>query len=393
MVRRRLTNAQKLALIGEARQRITNGDSIRSISRDFGIQPQQLRTWLRRENLLLACKRTNKGTYSRRGGCLQEIEEALMEWFFHVRETGRAVNMRTMILKAGTMDPAFAQKPWASKYQAMQRLLKANCITIRIGTRVSQRNPQEMMDEALAFIRFMRPRLSAPDVHQDYIINMDQTPVFFSMHPRATLNLMGESTVHISSTDTATSRVSVSVGITASGNILKPMLTFKGTPTGRIALREFPTYPNRDDCLLTCQEKAWVDEANMMKWINGILRPYLSEKPDGVTPIVMLDSYKVHKMDSIVRAIENLGAVVYHIPGGCTCLAQPVDIGFGRPFKSRIRELWNEYVEEEGIDDYILRTPDRATVARWITDAHHTITAEIVRNAWRKTGLSYFENE
>ncbi len=52
-----------------------------------------------------------------------------------------------------------------------------------------------------------------------------------------------------------------------------------------------------------------------MKWIDGILAPYLEGRPVGVTPIVMLDSYTVHKMGSIVRRIENLGARVYHIPG------------------------------------------------------------------------------
>ncbi len=40
MIQRQMTNGQKLALIEQARQRMTNGNSIRSISQDFGIQPQ-----------------------------------------------------------------------------------------------------------------------------------------------------------------------------------------------------------------------------------------------------------------------------------------------------------------------------------------------------------------
>ena len=169
-------------------------------------------------------------------------------------------------------------------------------------------------------------------------------------------------------------------------------MTFKGVLTGRIATREFPTYPNKEECLLTCQKKAWVDEENIRKWIDGILRPHLETKPDGVTPIVLLDSYTVHRMDSVVETIENLGAKVYHIPGGCTPLAQPVDVGFGAPFKMRIRDLWTEYVMELGTDAAIFKTPDRKTVAKWVTDAHTTISADIVRNAWRKTGLSYFDD-
>ncbi len=84
---------------------------------------------------------------------------------------------------------------------------------------------------------------------------------------------------------------------------------------------------------------------------------------------------------------------MYHIPGGCTCLAQPVDIGIGRPLKLRIRELWHEFIMEQGTDKAIYRTPDRETVATWVTNVHTTITADIIKNTWRRTGLSYFENE
>ncbi len=106
----------------------------------------------------------------------------------------------------------------------------------------------------------MRPQLSAPDVDQDYVINMDQTPVYFLMAPRTTLNLMGDSTIHIASTDVSTTRLSVTVGVTECRKRFKPMLTFKGTLFRQVTLKEFPTYTNSDECLLTCPRKVWVDE-------------------------------------------------------------------------------------------------------------------------------------
>ncbi len=68
---------------------------------------------------------------------MKEIEETLMMWFFKLREAGIPVNVGVMVLKAGVLDPEFAQKSWSASYQAMQRLLKAKCITIRAGTWVS----------------------------------------------------------------------------------------------------------------------------------------------------------------------------------------------------------------------------------------------------------------
>ncbi len=98
------------------------------------------------------------------------------------------------------------------------------------------------------------------------------------------------------------------MGVTASTKLFKPKLTFKGTPTRQVASRKFLTYTTRDECLLTCQRKAPVDKENLMKWIHGILVPYLDVRPIGVTPIAMLDSYTVHKMGYLVQTIKNLGA-------------------------------------------------------------------------------------
>ena len=54
-------------------------------------------------------------------------------------------------------------------------------------------------------------------------------------------------------------------------------------------------------------------------------------------------------MSSVLTKIQNLGIKVLHIPGGCTSLCQPVDVGFNKPFKDRIRGLWNRWMMAIGI--------------------------------------------
>ena len=39
---------------------------------------------------------------------------------------------------------------------------------------------------------------------------------------------------------------------------------------------------------------------------------------------------------TVTAEIETLGIEVDHIPGGCTGLAQPIDVGIGKPFKNRV---------------------------------------------------------
>jgi DDE superfamily endonuclease len=58
-----------------------------------------------------------------------------------------------------------------------------------------------------------------------------------------------------------------------------------------------------------------------------------------IVPLLILDSYRCHMMSSVVHRIQDMGVEVIHIPSGCTSLCQPVDVGFNKPFKDRIRRL------------------------------------------------------
>ena len=53
-------------------------------------------------------------------------------------------------------------------------------------------------------------------------------------------------------------------------------------------------------------------------WVDMVLKPYVDTAPEDVVPILFLDSYHCHMMNSVVNAIQELGVQVEHIPGGCT---------------------------------------------------------------------------
>ena len=108
--------------------------------------------------------------------------------------------------------------------------------------------------------------------NQDYILNMDQTPVFFSMAPNTTLNVRGAQTVNVRSLSSLTIRCTVAVTVTASGKMLPPMIIFKGKPGGRIE-REFDSYPT--GAVYMVQERAWMNEVCMMEWVQRVLSPYI----------------------------------------------------------------------------------------------------------------------
>ena len=98
-------------------------------------------------------------------------------------------------------------------------------------------------------------------------------------------------------------------------------------------------------------------------------------------------------MASVVQKIQELGVEVKHIPGGCTSLCQPVNVGFNKPFKNCIRKLWTEWMISEGIANGTMSTPTRLNVATCVDQAMADMSAKrgIVRNAWLKSGYEWFD--
>ena len=108
-----------------------------------------------------------------------------------------------------------------------------------------------------------------------------------------------------------------------------------GVSNGHIATRELPTLP--DDLNYACQSKAWFDEQTMLVWIRDVLAPYVATAHHEIVPILLLDSFRVHMKATVVNAIQTLGVEVIFIPPGCTSVVQPIDVGYNKSFKCKMR--------------------------------------------------------
>ncbi len=148
------------------------------------------------------------------------------------------------------------------------------------------------------------------------------------------LEVIGCKTIHIRKSTNDTKCATLAITITESGETLTLLVIFKGAQNSKIERMEFKTYPT--DLLYQIQTNAWMDEHVMFYWVANVLKLYVKSAPEHVIPIIFLNSYSCHIMGSVVNAIHLLGCKVQHIPGGCTCLCQPVDVGYNKPFKSRV---------------------------------------------------------
>ncbi len=85
------------------------------------------------------------------------------------------------------------------------------------------------------------------------------------------------------------------------GDLLPPLLIFKGEQNCRIANKEIPTFSEM--CCYTMQKKAWMDEPMMMKWIEVCLARWKNTLPPTVVPLLILASFCIHMMGPVVETI------------------------------------------------------------------------------------------
>ena len=377
-------------MVRQLEETLLEGHSLRSVARNLGVQPTQLRKW-RAQKVSLAQSKIGKKSIGRgKKSSIQHLEDQIIPWALHQREAGVPLRYKSLQLQACRLDPAFREKNKSQQYHMIRRLCIANCLDIRETTHVAQRRLDDTRDEALQWLTIARPIVSANGVQQKFILNMDQTPVPVSLHPGRTLAQKGSNTVAYRSTKGSVNRITVSLTISSAGDKLKPFLIFHGKPAGRIATRELPTNPNRHHVAMVCQPSAWQDDSNMLVWIDQVLVPYLQEKAQGVPVLLFLDSFQVHHSASTEARLEDLGIIKHQLPEGCTSLIHPIDVGIGKFFKDRLKEHWWDWRLEQNPERSVTMTPSRELLSTWVKNSWDEIPADIVRNTWRKTGMSYF---
>ena len=116
-----------------------------------------------------------------------------------------------------------------------------------------------------------------------------------------------------------------------------------------------------------------------MVWIRQILG-----RADG-RRLLVLDSYPAHRTQEVREALIERNVDVVYIPGGCTALAQPVDVSIAKPFKDDVRDTWVTWMREDGLLTAAgnLRQPTRQDVLSWVGRAWLSVRPDIIVTAFK----------
>ena len=211
------------------RQKVEKGISLQEASKSINISHKQILDWKKQSEKMKG--KSNQHAKSLGDGVqsfLSPYTDRLLSFIFEMRETGMAVSVNSIVLKASQLSREFREKSMIARYSAIRRFINVHGFVHRMGTHLSQRQPSEMEEIAMDFVHVTQEKLQMNCRDEDYIINMDQTPVPFSYDPKKPIEVVGRRTFHIRKLTCNTKRATCSLTVTASGKMMTPLFVFKG---------------------------------------------------------------------------------------------------------------------------------------------------------------------
>ncbi len=185
---------------------------------------------------------------------------------------------------------------------------------------------------------------------------------------------------------------------TVNGDMLPPMITFKGKTQRSIKGLKAP-----EGVIIAHQAKAWMDGELMLEWLEGVWNKSCQFNRPGAESLLVMDSFSTHLTDAIAEKLKKSKVHTVVIHGGCTSVLQPLDVSLNKPFKAILRQLWQQYMldsaEElekkraEGstpVSKMKITAPSKQTMVDWITAAWLELARNIdaVKKSFLVTGIS-----
>ena len=156
-----------------------------------------------------------------------------------MQEQGLGITAAMVVEEAKWLVPSLCLKLRKALVTIVKRYVMAHKFVHQCITHQSQQLAAEVEKYTIWFIKEIREYLCDPCQDKDFILNMDQTAVCFSMTPQTTINLRGERTINICMTPNPSKRVTAALTITTSGKKLPEAAVFLGKSQGRIVIKKF----------------------------------------------------------------------------------------------------------------------------------------------------------
>ena len=113
-------------------------------------------------------------------------------------------------------------------------------------------------------------------------------------------------------------------------------------------LKNPPAVKTSSNIALTTSDSGFMDQNLMLDYVDRVILPQTkfinSDGSIGYHPcLLILDDFSAHKVQRVFEYMRKFNILPYFIPGGYTYCGQPLDVVLNRPFKCRLRVLYEDH--------------------------------------------------
>lgn len=269
--------------------------------------------------------------------------------------------------------------------------------TFRRATRAAQKTPSNA--DQLCLDQFYRLTLTIRDCaifDASFYVNIDQTNIVYQPANTATYEEVGSKQVAVIGQEEKRA-FTVLVGISASGDALPFQVIYCGKTARSLPSKTTQQFKDAQDLgfelCFSNTDTYWSTFQLMCDYVRNILVPYWTRQkelvgaPDDQECILQLDVWSVHKSVQFRTWLDQQYPWIKYrfVPGGCTGIAQPCDVGVQRPFKLAVKRSQHADIVEESLT--LLKKDEAAHVIRldttlptlrdrslqWLINGYHAI--------------------
>ena len=312
-----------------------------------------------------------------------EMEQRLFDWVIEERHHRRRVTRKSIKRVASELvrelDPAVdfrASSGWCNNFMTRFNL------STRLKTHQSQKTPEDLMPKLIDFLLYLRAYYhDHPSMELSDIIAMDETAVWFDSTSNRTVDVAGSRTVSLASTGHEKLNVTVALAAAASGDKKCPFIIFKGK--GKTT--EDRELKARRDIHVVFSDNGWFNDSLTIEWLQRVLGSLAFRQR-----LLIWDSYRCHLSEAVGDSRRRRKVDTAVIPGGCTGLIQAPDVSWNRPFKSHLRNQYDEWLLS-GEKTYTaagnLRAVSKTTLCDMVVKAWESISSTLIVKSFQCCGL------
>ena len=214
---------------------------------------------------------------------------------------------------------------------------------------------------------------------------MDEAAVYFEDARTESVDIRGRKHVVIKSTGLASMRITALVSVWANGAKAPPLIIHKGKDGQVIERASGPLLFKR-------QEKAWVNERLIIKWIDSMFP--VVEIVEGKA--IVWDSCRAHISKKVKEHCQTRNIELIVIPGGLNPFLRAGDIGIFKELKDKISVSIDSWKNSENVE-YTARgnpkPPRENIVHSWVIDAWRSVSVDNISRSIQSAGfLRNFED-